>query len=70
MFSSTACGRGMRLQSDPTVLYGVDGGEGREIRRSDLKRRTEWNTYVIKGAAENTDMQSQSGIDRRRTALR
>ena len=41
--------RGMRLQSDPTVLYGVEGGAGREIRRSDLKRRTEWNTYVIKG---------------------
>ena len=41
--------RGMRLQSDPTVLYGVDGGSGRTIRRSDLKRETEWNTYVIKG---------------------
>ena len=41
--------RGMRLQSDPTVLYGVEGGSGREIRRSDLKRKTEWNTYVIKG---------------------
>ena len=41
--------RGMRLQSDPTVLYGVDGDPGRVIRRSDLKRETEWNTYVIKG---------------------
>ena len=41
--------RGMRLQSDPTVLYGVEGGEGRVIRRADLKRETEWNTYVIKG---------------------
>ena len=41
--------RGMRLQSDPTVLYGVEGGANRPIRRSDLKRRTEWNTYVIKG---------------------
>ena len=41
--------RGMRLQSDPTVLYGVDGDPGRTIRRSDLKRETEWNTYVIKG---------------------
>ena len=41
--------RGMRLQSDPTVLYGVDGDPGRIIRRSDLKRETEWNTYVIKG---------------------
>lgn len=41
--------RGMRLQSDPTVLYGVEGGTDRVIRRSDLKRETEWNTYVIKG---------------------
>jgi len=41
--------RGMRLQSDPTVLYGVEDGEGRAIRRSDLKRETPFNTYVIKG---------------------
>jgi len=41
--------RGMRLQSDPTVLYGVEGGEGRTIRRSDLQRETLYNTYVIKG---------------------
>ena len=40
---------GMRLQSDPTVLYGVDGNNSRSIRKSDLKRRTAWNTYVIKG---------------------
>ena len=40
---------GMRLQSDPTVLYGVDGNNPRSIRKSDLKRRTAWNTYVIKG---------------------
>ena len=41
--------RGMRLQSDPTVLYGVAGDTKRTIRRSDLKRKTEWNTYVIRG---------------------
>ena len=41
--------RGMRLQSDPTVLYGVEGDEKRTIRRSDLKRETPYNTYVIKG---------------------
>ena len=40
---------GMRLQSDPTVLYGVDSNNSRSIRKSDLKRRTAWNTYVIKG---------------------
>ncbi len=41
--------RGMRLQSDPTVLYGVEGNPSRIIRKFDLKRRTAWNTYVIKG---------------------
>lgn len=41
--------RGMRLQSDPTVLYGVAGGENRTIRRSDLDRETPYNTYVIAG---------------------
>ena len=56
--------RGMRLQSDPTVLYGVDGGEGREIRRSDLKRKTDWNTYVIKGLPKTPICNpSQESID-------
>jgi len=41
--------KNMRLQSDPTVLYGVDDNTSRPIRKSDLKRRTAWNTYVIKG---------------------
>lgn len=40
--------RGMRLQSDPTVLYGVEGHEG-PITKTDLKRKTAYNTYVIKG---------------------
>jgi UPF0755 protein len=56
--------RGMRLQSDPTVLYGVDGGDGREIRRSDLKRKTDWNTYVIKGLPKTPICNpSQESID-------
>ena len=41
--------KGMRLQSDPTVLYGVAGADGRVIRKFDLKRETRWNTYVISG---------------------
>jgi len=41
--------RGMRLQSDPTVLYGLDVDPGKVITKDDLKRRTDWNTYVIKG---------------------
>ncbi|ANP88643.1 endolytic transglycosylase MltG [Rhizobium leguminosarum] len=45
--------KGMRLQSDPTIIYGLFGGEGkpadRPIYQSDLKRDTPYNTYVIKG---------------------
>jgi len=43
--------KGMRLQSDPTVIYGVAGGAGldRPIRQSDLKDRNAYNTYVING---------------------
>ena len=40
--------RGMPLQSDPTVLYGVTGGDGR-IHATDLARATPYNTYVIPG---------------------
>jgi UPF0755 protein len=43
--------RGMRLQSDPTVIYGVSGGEplGRGLRASELRGETPYNTYVIRG---------------------
>ena len=43
--------RGMRLQSDPTVAFGVDasGPLGRRLRRSDLDRETPYNTYKIPG---------------------
>jgi len=43
---------GMRLQTDPTVIYGVTEGRGvlgRGLRRSELQRETPWNTYVIFG---------------------
>jgi cell division protein YceG involved in septum cleavage len=39
---------GMRLQSDPTVLYGRPDGS-RTISRKDLERPTPQNTYVIPG---------------------
>ncbi|MEM6303828.1 MAG: endolytic transglycosylase MltG [Pseudomonadota bacterium] len=41
---------GMRLQTDPTVIYGITRGEGvlgRGLRRSELRAETPWNTYVI-----------------------
>lgn len=43
---------GMRLQTDPTVIYGITEGRGvlgRGLRRSELDRATPWNTYVITG---------------------
>ena len=44
--------RGMRLQSDPTVVYGLTGGAmplGRALSRGDLDRHTPYNTYRIAG---------------------
>jgi len=44
--------QGMKLQTDPTVIYGLTKGEsvlGRGLRQSELRRETPWNTYVIDG---------------------
>ncbi|TNF59272.1 MAG: endolytic transglycosylase MltG, partial [Rhodobacteraceae bacterium] len=44
--------QGMRLQTDPTVIYGVTEGRGvlgRGLRQSELRAETPWNTYVIEG---------------------
>lgn len=44
--------RGMRLQTDPTVIYGLTKGEttlGRGLRASELAQSTPYNTYVIAG---------------------
>lgn len=44
--------QGMRLQTDPTVIYGVTEGQGvlgRGLRQSELRAETPWNTYVISG---------------------
>lgn len=44
--------QGIRLQTDPTVIYGITQGQGslgRGIRQSELRRETPWNTYVIEG---------------------
>ena len=57
---TTRLKRGMRLESDPTVIYGVSGGEplyrtlnGQQVRRtlyrSELDTVTDWNTYRIDG---------------------
>ncbi len=42
----------MRLQSDPTIVYGIVGGKGRlgrPIYKSDISKKTAYNTYQIDG---------------------
>ena len=42
--------RGMRLQSDPTVIYGIaPQGLPRSLMRADLEHPTPFNTYTIDG---------------------
>lgn len=44
--------QGMKLQSDPTVIYGLSNGTGsldRPISKADLAARHPYNTYVIDG---------------------
>ena len=46
--------KGMRLQTDPTVIYGLWGGRGKPkdrggLRRSELDKKTPYNTYQING---------------------
>ena len=44
--------QGMRLQTDPTVIYGITRGQGalgRGLRQSELRSETPYNTYVIDG---------------------
>ena len=49
--------KGMRLQTDPTIIYGISRGEPlfnskgqrRTLYRSEIDRKTPWNTYQIDG---------------------
>jgi UPF0755 protein len=42
----------MKLQSDPTIIYGLVGGKGtlgRPIKRSEITQPSPYNTYVVEG---------------------
>jgi UPF0755 protein len=44
--------QGIKLQTDPTVIYGITKGHGalgRGLRQSELRGKTPYNTYVIDG---------------------
>jgi UPF0755 protein len=44
--------KNMRLQSDPTIIYGLVGGKGaldHPIQQDELERDTQYNTYKING---------------------
>jgi len=40
--------KGMRLQADPTAIYGVKSSR-HMVTRSDLRNKTDYNTYIIRG---------------------
>jgi UPF0755 protein len=43
--------KGMRLESDPTIIYGITKGRplGRSLTHADVVDPTPWNTYAVAG---------------------
>jgi UPF0755 protein len=44
--------KNMKLQSDPTIIYGLSGGKGtlgRSILKTEIEQMTPYNTYTMKG---------------------
>ena len=57
----------IKLQSDPTIIYGLVGGKGtlgRPIMRSEIEQPTPYNTYAIEGLAAGADRQSGPRVAR------
>ena len=57
----------MRLQSDPTIIYGLVGGKGtlgRPIMKREIDQPTPYNTYQIDGLAAGADRQSGQRLAR------
>jgi UPF0755 protein len=55
---------GMKLQTDPTVIYGVKERYDGNIRRSDLTDVNPYNTYVIDGLAAHAHRHAGQGLHR------
>ena len=56
--------RGMRLQTDPTVIYGMGDRFDGNLRRRDLDTDTPWNTYTRDGLPPTPiALPSQASLD-------
>ena len=57
--------RGMRLQTDPTVIYGIGARFDGNLRKRDLEADTPYNTYIRATACRPTPiaLPSQASID-------
>jgi UPF0755 protein len=58
--------KGMRLESDPTVIYGLEEFDG-NLRKKDLLQETPYNTYVIQGLTPGPI--SNPGLDSMKAVL-
>jgi len=59
--------RGMKLDCDPTVIYGLGRNFNGNLRKEDLKKFTPYNTYLIRGLPPGPI--ANPGIDSIRAAL-
>ena len=56
--------RGMRLQTDPTVIYGMGTAFDGDLKRRDLEADTPWNTYTRDGLPPTPiALPSQASLD-------